>query len=87
VLCQIALIDNPSVIRRILSHLGLSTEVLAARPARPPPLPIGRPDTWYDDVVGGYWVVVVQNTFLEARAENHRRPTTNHQPVCRLPNE
>jgi hypothetical protein len=35
----IALIDNPSVIRRILSHLGLPTEVPAARPARPPPLP------------------------------------------------
>lgn len=45
----IALIDNPSVIRRILSHLGLPTEVPAARPARPPPLPIERPDTWYDD--------------------------------------
>jgi hypothetical protein len=37
----IALIDNPSVIRRILSHLGLPTEVPAARPARPPPLPMG----------------------------------------------
>jgi hypothetical protein len=47
----IALIENPSVIRRILSHLGLPTEVPAARPARPPPLPIGRPDTWYDDDV------------------------------------
>jgi hypothetical protein len=47
---MIALIENPSVIRRILSHLGLPTEVPAARPARPPPLPIGRPDTWYDDV-------------------------------------
>ena len=45
----IALIENPSVIRRILSHLGLPTEVPAARPARPPPLPIGRADTWYDD--------------------------------------
>jgi ribosomal protein S27AE len=37
----IALIENPSVIRRILSHLGLPTEVPAARPARPPPLPMG----------------------------------------------
>jgi hypothetical protein len=46
----IALIDNPSVIRRILSHLGLPTEVPAARPARPPPLPMGDRDTWDDDV-------------------------------------
>jgi hypothetical protein len=45
----IALIEDPSVIRRILRHLGLPTEVPAARPARPPPLPIGRPDTWYDE--------------------------------------
>jgi hypothetical protein len=29
----IALIDNPSVIRRILSHLGVPTEVPTARPA------------------------------------------------------
>jgi hypothetical protein len=34
-----------------LSHLGLPTEIPTARPARPPPLPIGRPETWYDDVV------------------------------------
>jgi hypothetical protein len=38
-------------LRRILRHLGLPTEVPAARPARPPPLPIGRPDTWYDEDV------------------------------------
>ena len=47
----IALIEDPSVLRRILSHLGLPTEVPTARPARPPPLPIGRADTWYDDDV------------------------------------
>jgi hypothetical protein len=46
----IALIDNPAVIRRILSHLGLPTEVPAACPARPPPLQTGRADTWCDDV-------------------------------------
>ena len=34
----IALIEDPRVIRRILTHLGLSTEVPAARPARSPPL-------------------------------------------------
>ena len=45
----IALIEDPKVIGRILSHLGLPTEVPAARPARPPPLPIGRPDPRYDD--------------------------------------
>ena len=46
----IALIDNPAVIRRMLSHLGLPTEVPPACPARPPPLPTGRADTWCDDV-------------------------------------
>jgi hypothetical protein len=46
----ITLIEDPSVIRRILRHLGLPTEVPAARPARrPPPLPLGRPDTWDDE--------------------------------------
>jgi hypothetical protein len=45
----IALIEDPKVIRRILSHLGLPTEVPAARPARPPPLPIRRSDPWYDE--------------------------------------
>ena len=47
----IALIEDPTVIRRILSHLGLPTEIPTARPARAPPLPIGRRDTWYDDDV------------------------------------
>lgn len=44
----IALIEDPKVIRRILSHLGLPTEVPTARPARPPPLPLGRSAPWYD---------------------------------------
>ena len=44
----IALIDDPKVIRRILRHLGLPTEVPAARPARPPPLPVGRSEAWCD---------------------------------------
>jgi len=35
----IALIDDPWVIQRILSHLGLPTDVPAARPPRAPPLP------------------------------------------------
>ncbi len=34
----VALIDQPSVIRRILRHLELPTEVPAPRPARDPPL-------------------------------------------------
>jgi hypothetical protein len=34
----IALIDESTVSRRILQHLGLPTEVPAARPARAPPL-------------------------------------------------
>ena len=50
-LALIALIETPPVIRRILSHLGLPTEVPAARPARPPPLPIGPAGPWYDDDV------------------------------------
>jgi len=34
----IALIEDPRVIRRILGHLGLPTEVPAARPPRAPPI-------------------------------------------------
>jgi hypothetical protein len=49
-LALIALIEDPKVIRRILSHLGLPADVPAARPARPPPLPLGRPAAWDDDV-------------------------------------
>jgi hypothetical protein len=34
----VALIEEARVIRRILGHLGLPTEVPAARPSRAPPL-------------------------------------------------
>ena len=37
----IALIEDPRVIRRILNHLGLPTEVPTAGPVRAPPLPLG----------------------------------------------
>jgi hypothetical protein len=50
-LALIALIEDPPVIRRMLRHLGLPTEVPVARAARPPPLSLWRSDTWYDDVV------------------------------------
>jgi len=33
----IALIEDPAVIAKILDHLGLSSEIPRARPARPPP--------------------------------------------------
>ena len=33
----IALIEDPAVIAKILYHLGLSSEIPRARPARPPP--------------------------------------------------
>jgi hypothetical protein len=36
-----ALIDDPRVILRILRHLGLPTEIPAARAPRAPPLPFG----------------------------------------------
>ena len=42
----IALIEEPTVIRRILRHLGLPTDLPTARPARPPPLPLGRSKPW-----------------------------------------
>jgi hypothetical protein len=45
----IALIEDPTVIRHILRHLGVPTDVPTARPARPPPLPLGRSKSWYDD--------------------------------------
>jgi hypothetical protein len=38
----IALIEDPRVIRRILEHRGLPTEVPAARPPRAPPIPFER---------------------------------------------
>jgi CTP:molybdopterin cytidylyltransferase MocA len=42
-LTLIALIDEPAVVRRVLQHLGLPTEVPEARPARAPPLLDGAP--------------------------------------------
>ena len=36
----IALIDQSSVIERILRHLGLPADIAELRPARAPPLPI-----------------------------------------------
>lgn len=63
-LTLIALIGDPRVIRRILSHLRLPTEVPAPRPARSPPLhpksredvgapalPVVQTDPLYDDDV------------------------------------
>jgi hypothetical protein len=46
-LTLIALIDDPAVVGRVLQHLGLSTEVPKARPARAPPVPLldGAPAT------------------------------------------
>jgi hypothetical protein len=38
-LVLIALIEDSRVVRRILGHLGLPTEVPAVRPPRSPPLP------------------------------------------------
>ena len=45
----IALIETPTVIRRILNHLGLPADVPAARPARSPPLTIAQSDSTYED--------------------------------------
>jgi hypothetical protein len=46
----IALIDEPGVIRRMLSHLGLPTEVPAVRPSRAPPITLDSvPDHAEDD--------------------------------------
>jgi hypothetical protein len=44
----IALIEDRTVIQRILCHLGLPTAVPTPRPARPPPLPAGGSEPWYD---------------------------------------
>jgi hypothetical protein len=54
-LALIALIEDRRVIRRILSHLGLPTEVPAAGPVRSPPRAARPPATepWYDDDVAG----------------------------------
>lgn len=50
----IALIDQPAVIRKILSYLGLPTEVPDPRPARAPPMPLDGPTGrgWaHDDII------------------------------------
>ena len=33
----IATIEDPAVVKKILNHLGISTDVPEAQPARPPP--------------------------------------------------
>jgi hypothetical protein len=45
----LALIEQASLIARILTHLGLPTEGPAARPPRPPPRPLARLSPWADD--------------------------------------
>ena len=45
----LALIEEALVIRRILRHLGLPTDVPAVRPARPPPMPFEPLDEAYVD--------------------------------------
>ena len=45
----LALIGPSAVIARIRAHLGLPTEVAAARPSRAPPLPLESPSPWADD--------------------------------------
>jgi hypothetical protein len=44
----LAIIEAASVVRRILAHLGLPTEVPAACPPRAPPLDLGDGD-WSAD--------------------------------------
>src|SRR3954447_24455953 len=47
----LAMIEEAQVIARILRHLGMPTEIPAARPARAPPLPAGVTDVagWCND--------------------------------------
>ena len=40
----IAMIEDPAVIAKILTHLGLPTEPPAAHPARPPPEQLELPE-------------------------------------------
>jgi hypothetical protein len=47
----VALIQEAPVIRRILGHLGLPTEVPTASPARPPPIPF-EPFDHFDHYIG-----------------------------------
>jgi hypothetical protein len=45
----LALIEQASLIARILTHLGLPTDVPAAHPPRAPPLPFGTASRWAGD--------------------------------------
>ena len=45
----IALIEQATVIQRILRHLGLPAEIPEPRPARAPPLPLGARARQVDD--------------------------------------
>jgi hypothetical protein len=45
----LVLIEQASLIARILTHLGLPTAVPAARPSRAPPRPSGTASRWADD--------------------------------------
>jgi hypothetical protein len=45
----IALFEEAQVIRRILGHLGLPTELPTASPARPPPIPFEPFDHYIGD--------------------------------------
>ncbi len=44
----IAVIDDPAVVKRILRHLELPTEIPEARPARAPPTEVA-PDRFFAD--------------------------------------
>ncbi len=50
----IALIEQATVIERILRHLGLPTERPEPRPARAPPIPLEVPDLRGDDDVAAF---------------------------------
>lgn len=45
----VALIEQRAVIVRILTHLGLPTDLPAARRPRAPPIPFDAPSPWADD--------------------------------------
>jgi hypothetical protein len=45
----VALIEQRAAIERILTHLGIPTEVPASRPARAPPIPADTPSLGADD--------------------------------------
>jgi hypothetical protein len=44
----IALIEEPRVVRKILDHLGLPTDIPSPRPARSPPLGLDEEMTFVD---------------------------------------